>query len=74
MDRNRNVLLSSVLAALDFGSGQADALALGRVIGSPSYSWDVAAHLAGGDVRRLLDRVPVALRTLSTARVGSYHA
>ncbi|HEY1570422.1 MAG TPA: insulinase family protein [Pseudonocardiaceae bacterium] len=74
LDRGRAVLLSSVLAALDFGRGQADALALGRVVGSPTYAWDVAAHLAGNDIDRLLSRVPDALRTLGTARTGSYHA
>lgn len=74
MARSRTVLLSSVLGAFDFGSGQADALALGRVVGSPTYPWDVAAHLVDGDLSRLLDRVPTRLRMLSAARVGSYQA
>jgi hypothetical protein len=74
MENARNVLLSSVLAALDFGSGQADALAFGHVVGDPAYSWKVAGHLGGTDVGRLLDRVPVALATLETANAGSYHA
>jgi Peptidase M16 inactive domain len=73
LDRSRNVLLSSVLGALDYGSSQADALTLGRVIGSPTYSWDIAAHLVDGDVDRLLNRLPARLRTLSTARIGAYH-
>lgn len=74
MTRSRNVLLSSVLAALDFGSGQADALALGRVMGSPSYAWDVATHLATDDADELGDRIPATLSTLSTANIGTYSA
>ena len=74
LESARNVLLSSVLAALDFGSGQADALAFGHVVGDPAYSWEVAGHLGGTDVGRLLERVPGALSTLETANVGSYHA
>ncbi|WP_410643338.1 insulinase family protein [Amycolatopsis sp. lyj-346] len=70
MENARNVLLSSVLAALDFGSGQADALAFGHVVGDPAYSWKVAGHLAD----RRPDRVPGTLRTLGTANIGSYQA
>lgn len=71
MENARNVLLSSVLAALDHGSGQADALAFGHVIGDPAHSWAVADHLGAGG---LLDRVPARLGTLATANVGSYQA
>lgn len=74
MDRARAVLVSSVLAALDVGSGQADALALGRAVGSPTYCWDVAAQLADGDLDLLVGRVPAAVRTLRTASTGSYRA
>ncbi|MGW4523831.1 insulinase family protein [Amycolatopsis sp. NPDC004378] len=72
MENARNVLLSSVLAALDFGSGQADALAFGHAVGDPAHSWQVAGHLGG--TGRLFDRVPAALGTLATANIGSYHA
>ena len=74
MENARNVLLSSVLAALDFGSGQADALAFGHVVGDPAYSWKVAGHLGGTDAGRLLERVPGTLSTLENANVGSYQA
>jgi hypothetical protein len=74
MNRSRNVLLSSVLAALDFGSGQADALALGRVVGSPTYAWDVAAQLTTNNTDELRSRVPTTLHTLSTASIGTYSA
>ncbi|WP_328614044.1 insulinase family protein [Amycolatopsis sp. NBC_00355] len=74
LENARNVLLSSVLAALDFGSGQADALAFGHVVGDPAYSWKVAHHLGGTDLVRLLNGVPGPLTTLGSANIGSYHA
>jgi hypothetical protein len=67
-------LITAALGSLDTPTGQADAISLGRRLGSWRYSWELVDELAELTGAELPALVPAALRDPAAATIGCYRS